>query len=292
MMKQNKSFTLIELLVVIAIIGLLASIVMISVGSAREKARIAGGQRFASQLDHSLEAVGSWRFDEGVPATVAKDGSGYGNDGTLYNGPLWQAETYCMMGKCLLFDGSNDHIGVPSKPELKYTGKDMTISVWINPSDLEVTGGDIISKPWNGGGQYNYRLIYTGGNKIQMCVSGSTGSCAFGLLADKVFSKNKWYHIAVDLKGSISSVKIYIDGSLAKSGTHSITDWNPTIGDTNISLSIATLYPYGAGWAGNNGYSFNGLIDDVRIYNQSLTSAQIEKIFVEGLERHRNLAKK
>ncbi|PIP17019.1 MAG: pilus assembly protein PilE, partial [Candidatus Portnoybacteria bacterium CG23_combo_of_CG06-09_8_20_14_all_37_13] len=52
---HNKSFTLIELLVVIAIIGLLASIVMISVGSAREKARIAGGQRFASQLDHSLE---------------------------------------------------------------------------------------------------------------------------------------------------------------------------------------------------------------------------------------------
>jgi len=81
-LNKNKSFTLIELLVVIAIIGLLASIVMISVGSAWEKARVAGGQRFASQLDHSLEAVGSWRFDEGS-GTTANDGSGYGYNGRV-----------------------------------------------------------------------------------------------------------------------------------------------------------------------------------------------------------------
>jgi len=257
---KNKSFTLIELLVVIAIIGLLASIVMVSVGLAREKARIAAGQRFASQLDHSLEAVGSWRFDGNL-----LDGSGYGNDGTLtcLGASCWETDmTKCMQGQCLTFNG-DDLINCGNGASLNITKK-ITISAWIYPKSTNT--GTIVAK----NGPY-----YLGFSNSKIASGIYTGIWTW-LNGNTTISLNAWSHLAITYNSSL--IKVYLNGK--EDGS------TPKNGDMIISGDSVRI---GWGAPGFNNY-FNGLIDEVRIYNQSLTSAQIEKIFVQGLERHRNLA--
>ena len=128
-MKKQKAFTLIELLVVLAVIGLLASIVLVSLKGTRERARIANALQFSAQVHHALGAYASgvWDFNEGSGATT-RDSSSNGNDGIIYGAGYWTDETPSNENYALSFDG-DDYVEVLDfwGPDLSRTG---TISFW------------------------------------------------------------------------------------------------------------------------------------------------------------------
>lgn len=89
--RQNKGFTLIELLVVVAIIGLLSSVVLASLDSARKKGRDARRKQDAVQIRNALELYksdfGSYPLaSPGVWGGVTTGGCGPGNSTTYIAG--------------------------------------------------------------------------------------------------------------------------------------------------------------------------------------------------------------
>jgi len=101
-MKNKKGFTLVELLVVISIIGILSSFAVVSLNSARQKARDALRRGDMAQVrtalnlyydDNNYQYPSCGTLDTGVPDYGADVGSGPGTGSTCYSSVLAAALT-------------------------------------------------------------------------------------------------------------------------------------------------------------------------------------------------------
>jgi hypothetical protein len=196
------------------------------------------------------------------------DISGNSNNGSIRNSPaLYNSAGY------MRFDGLDDFISLPS-PSGKWNwtpsgggNNNLTIDLWIKSSD---TTGNIVSKPWNGNGEYNYR-IEPGGVWVQV----NTQSF---FLAFTSIATNIWTNLVVVI--TPTQVGAYINGVLnAGFSNHSITTNTPQYGDISLPLTIMTLYPYGSEWAGNTGFSVAGDLASLKMYGRALSASEIKQNF-------------
>ena len=86
------------------------------------------------------------------------------------------------------------------------------------------------------------------------------------------FNNDKWFYTTFIL--SNSSIKIYLNGIL-----NSLKEV-PTY--TTNKLSSIFL---GANPINHNNHNFNGLIDDLNIYNRTLNESEIRKLYKMGTSR-------
>jgi len=193
--------------------------------------------------------VAAYSFDEGSGATVG-DNSGHGNTGTISNATWSTAGKY---GNALSFNGSSSRVTIPDTAALHLTTA-MTLEAWVRPATTQSSWRDIVYR-----GNDNYYLATFGGKPVAgLTLAPSTNSNTF---APTALAVNTWTHVAQTFDGS--TVTLFVNGIQVAA-----TSISGSIQNTTNPLEIGSDHIFGQ--------YFQGLIDDVRVYNVALTAAQIQ----------------
>ncbi len=198
--------------------------------------------------------IAEWKFDEGLGNKVTDSA---GNHLGRWNGTgtHW---TDGKFGKAGSFNGTDDSVKVPDATDL-HSGN-FSITAWFKKSSGV---GHILGKEYGSGGRDSYVIWFPAGNKIAAETNDGRGYVEYAQVAD-----GQWYHAAFTKSGTGTS--LFIDGiqvSTASSASITTSFDNSSIfigADDNDDNEVADAL-------------FNGVIDQVRIYDYALTGAQVLK---------------
>lgn len=230
---------------------------------------------YTSQSEAKIDpetAVGVWLFDEGS-GNIARDSSGKGNDGKIENGPKWVDGKF---GKALEFDGKDDYVYVsdPGKSSLDLT-KSLTIAAWVKP--VQHAQGNVIVNKRANVAPCNYTLRLADGTDAEFDFWYNSGSWqgyttnTGGIVKDKT-----WYHVASTYaSGKGDDVKLYVNGKTVE-GKWTAGDGKGKLVANDEDFNIGGRDYQGTRW-------FEGLIDEVAIFEVVLTKADIMDIMKDGL---------
>lgn len=212
------------------------------------------GESAAGPLAH-------WKFDDGT-GTTAIDSEG-GHDGTLTNGPNWIAG---QVGDALDFDGVDDAVIVPHSNSLALT-QEMTFTAWVNSNEFGASGPyDLVISKGNVATVYDY-YFGTLGDEI---IFGFSAGGTYQEFTTSGFNlpTGVWHHIAATFDNSTDTVKLYHDGAEVLSAT---TTYDPPTNSRDLYIGSS-----------EDGADWDGMLDDVRIYDRVLDFSEIAAIAAEG----------
>jgi uncharacterized repeat protein (TIGR02543 family) len=209
--------------------------------------------------------VSYWKLDETDTATGFADHHGT-NDGTCSGGG-------CPTPASGLIDGAMDFEGgdgivVPDDDTLDFNSNDFTAEVWVKTTQ-NMSGNKVFIGKWRSATAYWWLGGADSDGYVSIDVKDSANVRA-SITTGTSINDNEWHHVALVVSSSDSRVSIYVDGISVFSDSYSFTGDFASTEDLEIGQFIGS-------------YNYDGLLDEVAVYNRALEPAEIDQHYIDGM---------
>jgi len=211
--------------------------------------------------------LGRWRFVETSGAIATNSGSlGSSAQGLFTNGVTLnvagpQAPTfsgYSSNNTAAQFDGANQYIAATNNLMNNFIG--FTIAGWINPSSADSNNQDLFGQPDIAG------FGFTTAGKVELYCDSDTKKLHYFY----PYSAGAWHHLTG--VGDGSDMYIYVDGVQVASRTYATSSYGSNNNPFYIGAKVLS-----------SGNYFNGLIDEVLVYDRALSAAEIAQLYAGNI---------
>lgn len=224
---------------------------------------IVNSYRFAGDDIPTDGLIAQWLFSGNANDDIN------GNDGTVYGATL-TTDRFGNSNKAYAFNG--DTIVVPDADIFSFVGDvAFSINLWIEKTTSPINGAYI--GKWGGSTSLREWVFLNGGSANSYMRLDNGAGAFIRLDSDSTLSTSEWYMLTMVYDGSeaTSGIDFYVDCKFVTNTT--------TGGSGTYTGMINTATDVYIGVLEGTGSSFNGKIDDIRMYNRELTQDDIDKLY-------------
>ena len=221
----------------------------------------------ASQNLDNYTIIGHYLMDDNVANTTVLDSLGLNNGTSVRSTSI--VTTPGRIGTALSFNGSSDKITISSTTPFKFSG-DFGISLWFYWNGTATNYQNFIGA--STGFNSNSAFLRVWGSNAGGLLGGHVGignpthDSGSSVYSVSTVSSGAWHNVVATRNSGV--IKLYIDGSLSKTGSTDNSIYDFSQGGTTIGDSP---------WDGANGW-YSGKLDDIRLYNRGLVQSDVTKL--------------